>query len=207
MAAASAGCCGWGNWTTPPACWRNFPAPPGARATTCACSPAPGPDARPSCSPPPGGRGGHGPGPGPVAALRPATGGRRTLAGGHPHPRRQRRPRLAGRPGGDLADLCDHDPAALVSEEAPAAAAPAPTPDGPERVLLLVQTSGDRALSDRRIAELEGLVRSAGAVPVGRVEQRRQGPATRNPWGRASCGRRPWRPAASAPAWWWPTGN
>ncbi|AFY28729.1 GTP-binding protein HflX [Cyanobium gracile PCC 6307] len=84
---------------------------------------------------------------------------------------------------GDLADLCGQDPAALVSEEAPAAAAPAPTPEGPERVLLLVQTSGDRALNERRIAELEGLVRSAGAVPVGRVEQRRQGPATRNPWG------------------------
>ena len=84
---------------------------------------------------------------------------------------------------GDLADLCAQDPAALVSEDPPAAAGPAPTPEGPERVLLLVQTSGDRALSDRRIAELEGLVRSAGAVPVGRVEQRRQGPATRNPWG------------------------
>ena len=87
---------------------------------------------------------------------------------------------------GDLADLCAHDPATLVSEEAPAAAAaaaPGPSPEGPERVLLLVQTSGDRALSERHIAELEGLVRSAGAVPVGRVEQRRQGPATRAPWG------------------------
>jgi GTP-binding protein HflX len=50
-------------------------------------------------------------------------------------------------------------------------------------VLLLVQTSGERSLSDRRIAELEGLVRSAGAVPVGQVEQRRHGPASRNPWG------------------------
>ncbi len=83
---------------------------------------------------------------------------------------------------GDLADLCDLDPVALAAAEPPDAA-PAPTLEGPERVLLLVQTSGDRALSDRRIAELEGLVRSAGAVPVGRVEQRRHGPLSRSPWG------------------------
>jgi GTP-binding protein HflX len=83
---------------------------------------------------------------------------------------------------GDLADLCAREPAALIGTPAAAATTP-PDLDAPERVLLLVQTSGDRALSDRRIAELEGLVRSAGAVPVGRVEQRRHGPASQSPWG------------------------
>ncbi len=84
---------------------------------------------------------------------------------------------------GDLADLCGRDPAVVAAVRTPAAASPPPALDGPEQVLLLVQTSGDRALSDRRIAELEGLVRSAGAVPVGRVEQRRHGPVSRSPWG------------------------
>ncbi len=83
----------------------------------------------------------------------------------------------------DLADLCARDPAVIADGRTPSVTAPPAALDGPERVLLLVQTSGDRALSNRRIAELEGLVRSAGAVPVGRVEQRRHGPASQSPWG------------------------
>ncbi|KEF42104.1 MAG: GTP-binding protein [Cyanobium sp. CACIAM 14] len=88
---------------------------------------------------------------------------------------------------GDLADLCAREPAAVVDRPA-APETTAAAPDGPERVLLLVQTSGERTLDDRRIAELEGLVRSAGAVPVGRIEQRRHGPAGQSPWGEGKLG-------------------
>ena len=52
-----------------------------------------------------------------------------------------------------------------------------------ERVLLLALTPGDRAAAQRQIAELEGLVRSAGAIPVGVVEQRRSQVAPQTIWG------------------------
>ena len=54
---------------------------------------------------------------------------------------------------------------------------------GGERVLLLALSGGERQESARRISELEGLVRSAGAQPVGIVEQRRQSPAPQTLWG------------------------
>jgi GTP-binding protein HflX len=60
---------------------------------------------------------------------------------------------------------------------------PAATPSGRERVLLLALSSGDRQASQRQIAELEGLVRSAGADPVGVVEQRRSDRAAHSLWG------------------------
>jgi GTP-binding protein HflX len=92
---------------------------------------------------------------------------------------------------GDLVELCRLDPPAR--EEAPSprggadpAAAPAPDglSDSRERVLLLVLSQDEIPLAlERRIAELEGLVRSAGAVPVGVVVQRRSGADGAALWG------------------------
>ena len=75
---------------------------------------------------------------------------------------------------GDLRDLCTL------------------TPDGPsltveprpkERVLLLTLTSGDEQRDQRDLAELEGLVRSAGAEPVARTSQRRGQANPQTLWG------------------------
>jgi GTP-binding protein HflX len=52
-----------------------------------------------------------------------------------------------------------------------------------ERVLLLTLTSGDTGRNRERLAELEGLVRSAGARPVGVIEQRRSGESPQTIWG------------------------
>jgi GTP-binding protein HflX len=86
---------------------------------------------------------------------------------------------------GDLAELCSRDPLGLAPEDALAGS---PTPGEPaqtgiERVLLLVLTPGDRQAAQRLIAELEGLVRSAGGEPVGVVEQRRSSLAPQTIWG------------------------
>jgi len=56
-------------------------------------------------------------------------------------------------------------------------------PTGGERVLLLVLPPGDRREAARQTAELEGLVRGAGATPVGVVEQRRSQLAPHTLWG------------------------
>ena len=56
--------------------------------------------------------------------------------------------------------------------------APAPDP-----VVLLTLSGSDRGEARRRLAELEGLVRSAGARPVGVVEQRRSGRGHEPFWG------------------------
>ena len=103
---------------------------------------------------------------------------------------------------GDLAGLCDRDLLSLVA--APATASPDTSgPDraasspgvgsepgqrqtsapGVERVLLLALTPGDRQAAQRLIGELEGLVRSAGAEPVGVVEQRRSLISPQTIWG------------------------
>jgi GTP-binding protein HflX len=84
---------------------------------------------------------------------------------------------------GDLVDLCrlappDPEPA---SAEATGSVA---SPDPRERVLLLVLSQNESPLAlERRVAELEGLVRSAGAVPVGVVAQRRAGGGGAALWG------------------------
>ncbi len=83
---------------------------------------------------------------------------------------------------GDLGDLCDLDPVALPAAPRPESTALAPT-DGGEPVLLLALCSGEAQEERRRIAELEGLVRSAGARPVGLVEQRRSALAPQTIWG------------------------
>ncbi|MFN9624408.1 MAG: GTPase HflX, partial [Cyanobacteriota bacterium] len=84
---------------------------------------------------------------------------------------------------GDLGDLCRLDPpsAEPLSAEAPGA----PEGNAPrERVLLLVLSQEETPLAlERRVAELEGLVRSAGAVPVGVVTQRRSGGGGSPLWG------------------------
>ena len=90
---------------------------------------------------------------------------------------------------GDLSELCALDPASFTSPEQELAAADPSQrgrqagPASTERVLLLVLSGGDAAVDRRRIAELEGLVRSAGAEPVGLVSQRRASGAAASLWG------------------------
>jgi len=91
---------------------------------------------------------------------------------------------------GDLAALCNLDPDSLAEPDAesPARTGPRPEPSsssqtGRERVLLLVLSSGDLGRDGRRLAELEGLVRSAGAEPVGIVGQRRSSGGAPTVWG------------------------
>jgi GTP-binding protein HflX len=113
---------------------------------------------------------------------------------------------------GDLAGLCDRDLLSLVAAPATASpgsgvtgssgpgssgtdrAAIGPgggsdqgqrqsSAPGVERVLLLALTPGDRQAAQRLIGELEGLVRSAGAEPVGVVEQRRSLISPQTIWG------------------------
>ncbi len=89
---------------------------------------------------------------------------------------------------GDLAELCSRDPFTIAATAAadqaePLAAAGPPTAPGVERVLLLALTPGDRQAAQRLIAELEGLVRSAGSAPVGVVEQRRSAISPQTIWG------------------------
>lgn len=83
---------------------------------------------------------------------------------------------------GPLAALCDRDPTTIP----PAGDLP-PVPSAAtgagERVLLLTLTSGDTGRNRERLAELEGLVRSAGARPVGVIEQRRSGESPQTIWG------------------------
>ncbi len=80
--------------------------------------------------------------------------------------------------GGALPELAGAPP--------PAPAQPAARPEGSgggERALLLVLCQEPKAACERRIAELEGLVRSAGAEPVGVVEQRRSQITPHTIWG------------------------
>jgi len=85
----------------------------------------------------------------------------------------------------DLAQLCSREPLSITPppEQASPTAAGSPGQASPERVLLLALTPGDRGAAQRLIGELEGLVGSAGAVPVGVVEQRRSQVAPQTLWG------------------------
>lgn len=85
----------------------------------------------------------------------------------------------------DLAQLCSREPLGITPppEQASPTAAGSPGQASPERVLLLALTPGDRGAAQRLIGELEGLVGSAGAVPVGVVEQRRSQVAPQTLWG------------------------
>jgi GTP-binding protein HflX len=94
---------------------------------------------------------------------------------------------------GPLALLCGRDPDSLPQAGTARMAGAGATgtepsagevgPAGGERVLLLALSPADRGLAQRRIGELEGLVRSAGAEPVAVVEQRRGQPAPQTLWG------------------------
>ncbi len=84
---------------------------------------------------------------------------------------------------GELAELCDPLVTPAQVEEQAAGAAPSSLIEGPERVLLLALLSGEASDCQRDIAELEGLVRSAGALPVGVVRQKRQQPSPQTLWG------------------------
>ncbi|QPN70955.1 GTPase HflX [Synechococcus sp. CBW1108] len=88
----------------------------------------------------------------------------------------------------DLPELCGRDPLGFAVERQPLATAIAPAQAGQERVLLLALSPGDRGAAQRLIAELEGLVCSAGAVPVGVVEQRRSQVAPQTLWGEGKVG-------------------
>ena len=77
---------------------------------------------------------------------------------------------------GDLRDLCSLTPDEPQPQSIRAAA-------GEERVLLLTLTSGDEQRDQRDLAELEGLVRSAGAEPVARTSQRRGQANPQTLWG------------------------
>ena len=93
---------------------------------------------------------------------------------------------------GELSDLCQESTSAAggspeAADRQPGAVEPGLQPaagsgEG-ERVLLLALTPGARGEAQRLIAELEGLVRSAGATPVGVVEQRRSQLAPQTVWG------------------------
>ena len=78
----------------------------------------------------------------------------------------------------DLSSLCGRDPLECAAATDGEAAPSTPTAPGRERVLLLSLSGADRGEQTRRIRELEGLVRSAGAEPVGVVDQRRSSQAT-----------------------------
>jgi GTP-binding protein HflX len=87
---------------------------------------------------------------------------------------------------GDLVELCRQDPP--PAEQRPPglleASAASEASAAPERVLLLVLSQNEIPLAlERRLAELEGLVRSAGAVPVGVVLQRRTSASGGALWG------------------------
>ncbi|MEB3331137.1 MAG: GTPase HflX [Synechococcaceae cyanobacterium] len=95
---------------------------------------------------------------------------------------------------GSLESLSLLDPASLPPADPPVTLVkPGPSrdagggmgsdPGSGERVLLLALTGGDRQAEQRRLAELEELVRSAGARPVGLLEQRRSTASPATVWG------------------------
>ena len=87
---------------------------------------------------------------------------------------------------GELAALATTPaPEAGTADQAPAGQPP-PDRSGQgrgERVLLLVLCQEPRPACERRIAEMEGLVRSAGGHPIGVVEQRRSQVTPHTIWG------------------------
>ena len=83
---------------------------------------------------------------------------------------------------GDLAELCSLVPPPAAGAASLTPAAPI-TPANTERVLLLTLSPSDAEEARRQVAELEGLVRSAGAVPVGLVVQRKASGSAQTLWG------------------------
>ncbi|MBT66035.1 MAG: GTPase HflX [Synechococcus sp. NP17] len=83
---------------------------------------------------------------------------------------------------GNLRELCALTQLPNSSELDSAKPAVAPTEEQ-ERVLLLILVGTDAQRSERDLAELEGLVRSAGAVPVAVCRQREGQPNPQTLWG------------------------
>jgi GTP-binding protein HflX len=77
----------------------------------------------------------------------------------------------------DLTELCQWIPPERTALQ------PVAKAGGLEQVLLLVLSPGDPEAARREIAELEGLVRSAGSVPVGLVMQRKASGSPQTLWG------------------------
>ena len=82
---------------------------------------------------------------------------------------------------GDLRDLCQQGFGGTDSERDEPA--PRQANSAEESVLLLTLSSGDPLRSDRELAELEGLVRSAGARPVAVISQRSGSSNPQTLWG------------------------
>ena len=83
---------------------------------------------------------------------------------------------------GTLKELCDR-PAPETSKDLDSTQAATAPSDVQERVLLLILTGADTQRSERDLAELEGLVRSAGALPVAVCRQRQGQPNPQTLWG------------------------
>ena len=82
---------------------------------------------------------------------------------------------------GDLRDLCQLDVTARGGQQEEQAIPSSHSTE--ETVLLLTLTDSDRLRGDRELAELEGLVRSAGARPVAVINQRSGSANPQTLWG------------------------
>ncbi len=82
---------------------------------------------------------------------------------------------------GDLRDLCQLDFTAKAGQQE--ALASRSSQSAEETVLLLTLTDSDRLRGERELAELEGLVRSAGARPVAVINQRSGSANPQTLWG------------------------
>ena len=82
---------------------------------------------------------------------------------------------------GDLRDLCQLDVTIKAGQQEDLASRSSPSAE--ETVLLLTLTDSDRLRGERELAELEGLVRSAGARPVAVINQRSGSANPQTLWG------------------------
>ena len=82
---------------------------------------------------------------------------------------------------GDLRDLCQLDVTVKAGQQEDLASRSSPSAE--ETVLLLTLTDSDRLRGERELAELEGLVRSAGARPVAVINQRSGSANPQTLWG------------------------
>ncbi len=82
---------------------------------------------------------------------------------------------------GDLRDLCQLDVTAKAGHKEDLASRSSQSAE--ETVLLLTLTDSDRLRGERELAELEGLVRSAGARPVAVINQRSSSANPQTLWG------------------------
>ena len=82
---------------------------------------------------------------------------------------------------GDLRDLCQLDVTVKAGQQEDLASRSSPSAE--ETVLLLTLTDSDRLRGERELAELEGLVRSAGARPVTVINQRSGSANPQTLWG------------------------